>query len=44
MTFGSYRQTIPTNPEFSIPQVRMLARQIESILERTISLEEWDSL
>ena len=44
MTFGSYRQTIPTNPEFSNPQVRMLVRQIESIVERTISLEEWDSL
>ena len=44
MTFGSHRQTIPTNSEFSVPQLRMLLRQVESILERSISLEEWSSL
>ncbi len=44
MAFGSHRQTIPTNPEFSVPQIRMLIRQVESILARQISLEEWDCL
>lgn len=39
-----HRQTIPTNSEYSIPQVRLLLRQVESILGRKISLEEWDSL
>jgi len=43
MTLGGHRQTIPTNSEYSIPQVRMLVRQIESILGRSISPDEWDS-
>jgi hypothetical protein len=44
MIFGEHRQTIPTNSEYSVPQVRMLIRQVESIVRRPISLEEWDSL
>ena len=44
MTFGGYHQTIPSNSEYSVPQIRMLVRQIESILGRTISVEEWDNL
>jgi len=44
MVFGQHRQTIPTNSEYSVPQVRMLLRQIESILERSISEDEWNSL
>ncbi len=44
MILSQHRQTIPTNTEYSVPQVRQLLRQVESILGRTISLEEWDSL
>ena len=44
MTFGPHRQTMPTNSEYSVPQVRMLVRQVEAILERAISLEEWEDL
>ena len=44
MEFDSQRQTIPTNSEYSVPQVRMLVRQVESILGRGIALEEWESL
>jgi len=44
MVLGQYRQTIPTNSEYSVPQIRMLLRQVESILERPVSLEEWISL
>jgi len=44
MVRGQHRQTIPTNSEYSVPQIRMLSRQIESILERPVSLEEWNSL
>jgi hypothetical protein len=43
MILGQHRQTIPSNSEFSVPQIRMLVRQVESILDRPISLEEWDS-
>ncbi len=44
MIFGQHRQTIPTNSEYSVPQVRMLLRQVESIRARQISLEEWNFL
>ena len=44
MILGQHRQTIPTNSEYSVPQNRMLLRQVESILERPVSLEEWNSL
>lgn len=44
LVLGQHRQTIPSNSEYSIPQVRMLLRQVETILGRTVSLEEWDSL
>ncbi|MGA2853086.1 MAG: type II toxin-antitoxin system HicA family toxin [Verrucomicrobiota bacterium] len=44
MIFGQHRQTIPTNAEYSVPQVRLLLRQVEAILARPISLEEWNSL
>jgi hypothetical protein len=44
MTLRSRRQTIPTNSEYSVPQVRMLVRQVESILQRSLSIAEWDKL
>ena len=44
MVLSQHRQTIPTNSEYSVPQIRMLVRQVESILGRAISLDEWNSL
>jgi hypothetical protein len=44
MAFGQHRQTIPTNAEYSVPQVRMLLRQVESIVGRVISPKDWDAL
>ena len=44
MISGQHRQTIPTNAEYSVPQLRLLLRQVESILARKVDLEEWNSL
>ena len=44
LAFGSCRQTIPSNSEYSVPQLRMLIRQIETIRGQRISAEEWESL
>jgi hypothetical protein len=44
MVRGQFRQTIPSNAEYSVPQLKMLLRQVESILQRTVKLEEWDLL
>jgi hypothetical protein len=44
MIFGSHRQTIPIDTEYSVPQIRMLVRQVEAIIERKINLEGWERL
>jgi hypothetical protein len=44
MVYEQHRLTIPSNAEFSVPQLRMLIREVEGIVEREISLEVWNSL
>lgn len=44
MVIGKYRLSIPSNAEFSVPQLRMMLSEAELILSRVISLEEWESL
>jgi len=44
LVFGERRQTIPSNPDYSVPQLRMLLRQAETILDRKVSAEEWAAL
>ena len=44
LVFGQHRQTIPSNAEYSVPQMRMLLRQAGEIRGETIGLEEWDAL
>ena len=44
MISGQHRQTIPTNSEYSVPQIRLLLRQVEAILARPVALEEWNGL
>ena len=42
--YGERTMIVPNNSEFSIPQLKMLLKQIEKILGRKISLEEWQKL
>ncbi|EGK90085.1 hypothetical protein MicvaDRAFT_3893 [Microcoleus vaginatus FGP-2] len=44
MIYQEYRLTIPSNDEYSVPQLRMMIREAEEIIERQIPLEEWNSL
>jgi hypothetical protein len=44
MRYGTYTLTIPSNREYSIPQMRMLLNEVEQGIGRGISMEEWDSL
>lgn len=44
LTYQQHRLTIPSNDEYSVPQLLMLLREVESILEREVSLEEWNAL
>lgn len=38
------RLAVPSNAEYSVPQLRTMIREVEAILGREISLEEWDAL
>lgn len=44
MVFEGHRLTVPSNAEFSVPQLRMMIQEAESIIGRTISADEWNSL
>lgn len=44
IVFGSYRLTIPSNAEYSVPQLRMMIQEVEDILNRKISVNEWNKL
>jgi hypothetical protein len=44
LVFGQYRQTIPSNAEYSTPQLRMLLRQVEAILGQKITADAWENL
>ncbi|WP_375496327.1 hypothetical protein [uncultured Nostoc sp.] len=44
MVYGQHRLTIPSNDEYSVPQLRMMIGEVEVILEREITLDEWNSL
>jgi len=41
MVFGQKRLAIPTNPEYSVPQLRILLREVEGILSRAVTIMEW---
>jgi hypothetical protein len=44
MVYGQKRLAMPTKAEYSVPQLRMMIREVETILGRDITLEEWSSL
>jgi hypothetical protein len=44
MRYGTYTLTLPGNKEYSVPQLRMLIREIENGIGKKIPLEEWENL
>jgi hypothetical protein len=44
MVYKQHRLAIPSNTEYSVPQLRMMIREIESIISREIIADEWNSL
>ncbi|OLE97426.1 MAG: hypothetical protein AUG75_08490 [Cyanobacteria bacterium 13_1_20CM_4_61_6] len=44
MVHGQHRLTIPSNKEYSVPQLRMMLHEVEEIIERQITIDEWDKL
>ena len=44
MVYGQHRLAIPSNTDYSMPQVQMIIREIEEIIGREIVVTEWNSL
>lgn len=44
MVYAQHRLTIPSNAEYSVPQLRFMIREVEPIIGRQITAEDWDSL
>ena len=44
MRCGTHTLPIPNNSEYSVPQLKMLLKEVERILERDISLDDWEKL
>ncbi len=44
LVYQQHRLTIPSNPEYTVPQLRMLLREAADILGRELSSEEWTAL
>ena len=44
MVYENHRLTIPSNKEYSVPQLRMMLREAEAIIGREITANEWESL
>lgn len=44
LVFQNHRLTVPSNAEYSVPQLRMLIQQVEEILDRPLLAAEWNLL
>jgi hypothetical protein len=44
LVFQEHRLAIPSNQEYSVPQLRMMIGQVEAILGRSISIQDWSDL
>ncbi len=44
MLRDGHRLAIPSNAEYSVPQLRVMIREVEAILERKVTLAEWTQL
>jgi len=44
MVYKEHRLTIPSNREYSVPQLKMMLQETESIMGREGKLEEWIAL
>jgi hypothetical protein len=44
MRHGTYTLTLPSDTEYSVPQIKMLLKEIEAGIKKKISLEDWQKL
>lgn len=41
MVLSQQRLVIPSNSEYSVPQLRMMVREVENLVGREVTAEEW---
>lgn len=44
LVYGNHRLAIPTNAEYSVPQLKMMLREVAEIVGREISQTAWIEL
>jgi len=44
MVYKEHRLAIPSNREYSIPQLKMMIQEVGSILDRKIATDEWNNI
>ena len=44
MVYQTHRLAIPSNSEYSVPQLKMMLKEVEGIIGRQVSVEEWNDL
>jgi len=44
MVVGQRRLSIPSNDEYSVPQLRMMIAEVAALTGRQLTPEEWESL
>lgn len=44
MVYKQHRMAVPSNLEYSVPQLRMMIKEVEGIIGRKITVDEWNRL
>jgi hypothetical protein len=44
MVLSQKRLAIPSNSEYSVPQLRMMIREVETMMRREVTSDEWNNL
>ena len=44
MIYEGHRLTVPSNTEYSVDQLRMMVAEVEAILGRPLTADEWSHL
>jgi len=44
MVYEQHRLAVPSNAEYPVPQLRMMIREVEEIIGREITVDEWNRL
>jgi hypothetical protein len=44
MILENHRLSVPSNSEYSVSQLKMMISEVESIIDRRLSADEWNNL